>query len=341
MTTVRDAILLVGGHGSRMHPLTETRPKHLLPVGGVALLDLQLRRLVEFGVRRVCLATAMHADLFRAHVDALDLGDLAVTISTEDSPLGTGGGLLRALDVLDPGNSPVAVLNGDLLTGHDLARQAASLRPQDDVALHVRPAEDPTPFGSVDTAGDGATVIGFREKVPGPAGTLVNAGTYIIRAGVLANVPRDTELSWERDLLPTLIESGARVRAHRQDAWFADIGSPAALVAANTAVLDGTASSALPHDYDPRSAIASDVVIARGAEVRGSGLDHGCRLGPDARVIDSVLLPHVIIGSGAKVRRTVLGEGVVVGDGAVINGCAVADGTVLRAGSVHDGSRIG
>lgn len=340
MTTVRDAILLVGGHGSRMKPLTDSRPKHLLPVGGVPLLDLQLRRLRELGVHRVCLATARHADLISAHVDALDLRNLDVRISTEVSPLGTGGGLLAALDLLAPGDAPVAVLNGDLLTGHDLRRQAASLRPCDDVVLHVRPVDDPSPFGTVDTDADGMTVTGFREKTPGPAGTLVNAGTYIVRPAALAAVPRGAELSWEREVLPTLIDAGIRVRAHREDAWFADIGSPAALVGANAAVLDGTALSALPADYDPRYAVATDVVTAPRADVQGTSLGPGCRVGSDSQVLDSVLLPHVVVGSRAEVHGSVLGERVVVGDGVVLTGCAVADGVVLTAGSVHEGSRI-
>lgn len=345
MSRARSAVLLVGGLGTRMHPLTSTRPKHLLPVGGVPLLDLQLDRLAELGVRRVTLATAMHADLIAAHVHRQERSHgLTVTVSDEGTPpLGTGGGLLAALDVLDADpDEPVVVVNGDLLTGHDLAAQVDRCTPDVDVVLHVRAAADPAPFGTVDVGADGTTVTGFREKVPGPPGTLVNAGTYVLRPRVLAGQPTASS-SWERDLLPDLIGLGAHVIAHREDAWFADIGSPAALVAATRAAWDGTAGSALPRGYDATRSHDPTTTTATGARLVGGSTGRDVHVGEGAEVVDSILLDEVVVEHGAIVRESVLGAGAVVGAGARLEGCAVADrahvapGTRCRGGTIDPG----
>lgn len=337
----RSAVLLVGGLGTRMHPLTLTRPKHLLPVAGVPLLDLQIRRLAELGIDRVVLATARHADLVAAHVERHPVPGPEVLVSDEGTPLGTGGGLLHALEVLSPRpDDPVVVVNGDLLTGHDLAGQVAACSPGTDLVLHVRPVADPAPFGTVDLAADGRRVVGFREKVPGPPGTLVNAGTYVLRAGSVAGRRTGGEQSWERELLPALIGDGATVVAHHADAWFADIGSPTALLAAHRAALDGTARAALPRHLDPTAAVAADTVVGHGARLVGSSTGRGVRVDRDAEVRDSILLDGVHVGAGAQVVDCVLGEDVDIADGAVVRGAVLRDGErVLEDGTTitpHD-----
>ena len=321
-----------------MHPLTLTRPKHLLPLGGVPVLDLQLRRLHEVGVRRVVLATARHSDLVADHVASHPVDGLDVLVSDEGTPLGTGGGLIAALTVLDaPDDQPVVVVNGDLLTGHDLRAQVAACSPSTDIVLHVRAVDDPAPFGTVDVAVDGRRVVGFREKVPGPPGTLVNAGTYVVRAGILRERATGGEQSWEREVLPALIADGAVVLAHRDDSWFADIGSPDALLAATRAALDGTARTALPMDYDPRRAVDPDAVIGDDAMLETSTISAGARVGDSALVRGSILLADVRVGAGAVVVDSVLGEGVTVADGAVVRQRAIADGTHVPRRDTADG----
>lgn len=315
-----------------MHPLTLTRPKHLLPVGGVPVLDLQLRRLSEAGVRRVALATARHADLVARHVAAHPVAGLEVVISDEGTPLGTGGGLLAALDVLAAdADDPVAIVNGDLLTGHDLRAQTAACSHGVDIVLHVRAAADPAPFGTVDVAPDGRHVVGFREKVPGPAGTLVNAGTYVVRPRIVAGRANGREQSWERDLLPAIIDDGAEVIAHREDAWCADIGSPAALLTATRAALDGTARSALPQDYDPAAAISPSTTLAEGARLEDSTAGTAVHVGAHAAVRGCVLLDGVHVGAEAQITDCVIGEGAIIGDGVTLRGVTIADGARVRA----------
>lgn len=335
MSAPAAAVLLVGGLGTRMHPLTLTRPKHLLPVAGVPVLDLQLARLAELGITRVVLATARHADLVARHVAEHPVEGLEVSISDEGTPLGTGGGLLAAMDVLAPQpDELVVVVNGDLLTGHDLGAQLRACSAATDVLLHVRAAQDPSPFGTVDIAEDGHRVVGFREKAPGPPGTLVNAGTYVLRPRVLSGRGTGGELSWERDLLPALIEGDARVLAHRDEAWFADIGTPAALLDATAAALAGSAAGALPADFDPAGAIAADTLLGDGARVEGSSTGHDVRVGDEALVLHSILLDGVRVGDGAVLERCVVGQDVTISAGARLHDQVVADGATI----LHDGS---
>lgn len=323
-----------------MRPLTDTRPKHLLPVGGVPLLDLLVDRLCDLGVQRLALAVSVHAEQIEAHLDAranhLAARGISWIVSREPQPLGTGGAVVTAARLLSaPDDEPLLVVNGDLLTGHDLAAQARLLDPGTDVVLHVRPAADPSPFGTVVCA-QGGVVQAFQEKVPGPPGTLVNAGTYVLRAGVLGPYEPGAPCSWERDVLPGLLDRGVRARAYEEDAWFADVGSPQALVTASVAALTGAANAALPRDYRP--ARPRDVVLEDGATVTPDvSLGRRVRVHEAAVVRGSVLLDDVEVAQGAVVTGSVLGDGVRVGRGARIEGCAVGDHVTVDEGAVLSG----
>lgn len=335
MTTPRRCVVLVGGHGTRMRPLTLTRPKHLLPVGGVPLLDLIVGRLVDLGVEEVALAVSVHADLIAQHIGRRQgpfAGGIRCVLSPEPEPLGTGGAIVTAAHQLDLAeDDPLLVVNGDLLTGHDVGAQAGLLGTGSEVALHVRPVDDPSPFGTVVVDGD--RVVGFAEKVPGPPGTLVNAGTYVLRAGLALQQAPGHPSSWERDLLPEIISRGVPVSAHREAAWFADVGSPAALVDASRAAVLGEARAALPLDFDPARAVAADALVDAAADVRdGTSIGAAGRVAAGARVEGSVLLDKVVIGEGAVVSRSVIGEGAVIRAGAVVDGSALADGAVVECG---------
>lgn len=337
MTTPRACIVLVGGHGTRMHPLTTTRPKHLLPVGGIPLIDLVIGRLVDHGVRDIALAVSVHADLIGAHVagrpGSLGAEGVRCVLSHEDEPLGTGGAIVTAAHLLDlDPDDALLVVNGDLLTGHDLRAQASLLDGPAEVVLHVRPVADPRPFGTV-RCDDEGWVVGFDEKVAGPPGTLVNAGTYALRAGLLLDEEAGRASSWEHDLLPTIIRRGAPVRAYHEPSWFTDVGTPAALLDASRSATLGEAAGALPHDHDPGRAVAADADIHPSATVGdGTSVGSGSVVGADARIEGSVLMDNVVVEEGATVSRSVIGEGAVVGAGAVLDGSAVGDGAVIVPG---------
>jgi mannose-1-phosphate guanylyltransferase len=232
---VRRGIVLAGGLGTRLRPAVGDLPKPLVDVGGEPLVAHQLRRLVAAGVPDIVIAAGFGADLV-----AQELGDGArwgarLTYSRETEPLGTGGALaLAARSAVAPGDT-VVVVNGDLLSRHDLAAQLDAFeRSAAEVFIHVREVEDARAYGVVSVDGTGERVTGFREKPSEAVPGFVNAGTYVMRGSVLLALPRTVPLSLEIDVFPRLA-AGSDVRAHRDDAPFLDVGTPEALERARRA----------------------------------------------------------------------------------------------------------
>ncbi len=324
---------MAGGLGTRMLPLTERRPKHLLEVGGVPFLEHQLTKLAAAGVEHVVLATSYHADLF-----APVLGDggrygLRLSYVQEDEPLGTGGAIRNVADALDPEpDHPVVVLNGDVLSGHDLQAQLADYaeprqkRPVD-VSLHLVEVPDARAFGCVPTDATGR-VLAFMEKSDDPPTNQVNAGCYVFRRSVIDTIPAGRVVSVERETFPGLVEAGSLVVGYVETAYWRDVGSPEALVAASRDVITGLA---------PTRAVtppAGGVLIAPDAEVHGdvgagSVVLPRARVAAGASVTESVVMQGASVGSGARVHASVLGPGAEVGDHAVLVGVTLGDHAVV------------
>ncbi|HEY1320272.1 MAG TPA: NDP-sugar synthase [Streptosporangiaceae bacterium] len=338
-----EAILLVGGQGTRLRPLTIGVPKPLLPTAGVPFLAHQLAKAADAGVSRVVLATAYRAGMFR---DCLGDGSqfgLELCYIQEDTPLGTGGAIRNAAAALTGApDSPVIVLNGDILSGHDLAIQVAAHTKADAaVTLHLVEVPDPARFGCVPAGQDGR-VTAFLEKTPNPVTNRVNAGCYVFRRDVIGQIPAGQVTSVERQTFPALIAAGALVMAYVDDTYWLDVGTPEAFVQGSCdLVLGKLASPALggvPGIPGERlllpgatmdagasvgggTVVAPGAVVAAGATVTGSVIFEGARVGPGAVVSGSVL------GRGAQIDAGVVLDRAVVGDGA-----SVASGNELRAG---------
>ncbi len=186
-----EAILLVGGQGTRLRPLTIGMPKPLLPTAGVPFLAHQLAKAAASGVRRVVLATAFRSEMFaEAFGDGAAYG-LEIVYVYEEEPLGTGGGIRNAAASLRSGpDDPVVVLNGDVLSGHDIGAQIDMHRKADAaVTLHLVEVPDPARFGCVPTDFDGR-VTAFLEKTPHPVTSQVNAGCYVFTRRYIDAMPR-------------------------------------------------------------------------------------------------------------------------------------------------------
>lgn len=231
--SVRSAVVLAGGRGTRMADLTRSLPKPLLTVSGRPLIGFQLQRLADAGVARVVVATSYRAAQLEAALG--DGGGWGVRLRCveEPGPLGTGGGLAHALrsSHLDQEDA-VLVVNADLLSAHDVSAQIA--RHDSSAAqacLHVRAVQDVRAYGQV-TVRDG-DIVRFEEKperAPGSAAGLVNAGTYVVAPQlVLDYCPPGEVRSLERDVFPAAIDDGRRVVGYREDADFLDVGTPDAL----------------------------------------------------------------------------------------------------------------
>lgn len=342
---VVEAVIVAGGLGTRMRPLTDRRPKHLLPVGGVPFVEHQIAKLVEAGIGHVVLATSYHADQFRPTLG--DGGRFGIRISyvTEEVRLGTAGAIRNVAPLLasDP-EHPVVVLNGDVLSGHDLPGQLTDFeRPREgrtvDVSLHLVEVEDARPFGCVPLDAQGR-VLGFVEKSETPMTNRVNAGCYVFRRRVIDAIPPGREVSVERETFPALIEEGAVLVGYVDTAYWRDVGSPEALVAASRDVVRGVAPT-------PRTEPAPDGArVLPGAEVHGEVAD-GAVVLRDAVIEDGAVVRGSVVMDGARVSRgatvvdSVLGPGSTVEEGAELEGVTLGDDSRVRAqGRPAPGTRI-
>ncbi|MFC7589896.1 sugar phosphate nucleotidyltransferase [Nonomuraea antimicrobica] len=236
------------GQGTRLRPLTLGTPKPLLPTAGVPFLAHQLARARAFGVRRIVFATSYKASMFEpAFGDGAAFG-LSLHYMTEETPLGTGGAIRNAAEALTVGpDDPVLILNGDILSGHDIGEQIHLHREREAaVTLHLTEVDDPTRFGCVPTD-EAGRVTAFLEKTPNPVTNRINAGCYVFTRSVIDSIPRGEVVSVERQTFPGLIESGRLVLGYPDRTYWLDVGTPAAFVqGSRDLVLGRLASPALP-----------------------------------------------------------------------------------------------
>ena len=235
-----EAIMLVGGKGTRLRPLTLSAPKPLLPTAGVPFLAHQLARAAGCGISHVVLATSYRAEMFtEAFGDGAAFG-LSIDYVYESEPLGTGGGIRNAAaELRGRPDDPVVILNGDVLSGHDLPAQIDLHRKKDAaVTLHLLPVDDPSRYGCVPTDGAGR-VTAFLEKTPNPVTNQINAGCYVFRRSVIDAIPAGQVVSVERETFPQLISSGAVVMGYAENAYWLDVGTPEAFVQGSCDVVLG------------------------------------------------------------------------------------------------------
>ncbi len=338
-----EAVVLAGGLGTRLLPLTERRPKHLLPVGGVPFVAHQLAKLASAGVDRVVLATSYRGEEFRPVLGDGTRFGLELCYVREAEPLGTGGAIRHAAEMLQSGrDEPVVVLNGDVLSAHDLATQVERLQAVGaDASLHLVGVADPRPFGAVPTAPDGR-VTGFVEKSPEPVCDQVNAGCYVLRRAVIDAIPPGRVVSVERETFPALLGTGHLVVGYREDSYWLDVGTPAALVCASCDLVSGAATS------PAHGAAPADQLVQDGADVDasarvggGSVVGTGAVVAAGAVVAGSVVMPGARVGADAAVVASALGFGARVGAGARLHGCAVGDDAVVSPGAeLERGARV-
>ena len=333
------AVVLVGGQGTRLRPLTETVKKELLPLVDRPILDHTLDRLVRHGVREVVLSSSYLEETFHAFLEARH-GNPRITWITEAEPLDTGGAIVNALPALDT-DEPFLALNGDILTDLDVTRMIALHRDRKAIAtIALTHVEDARAYGLVPLDGNGR-VVEFREKpkdlVPGD----INAGTYLLDPRVLAPWTSGEQISIERDVFPAVIEAGHPVFGFLSEAYWLDLGTPAQYLQAHFDLFEGKVHGVRypspwidpAADVDIRAhlgrwvAVGADASVGAEAQVDDSVIHRGGTVGAEARVVASVVGPGARVGAGATLMGCVLGEGSWVPDGADLDGARVPAGT--------------
>jgi len=313
------AVILVGGEGTRLRPLTLTAPKQMLPIMGVPMLEGVLGQLKAHGVDEAVLSLGYLPDRFlQAYPDG-ECAGVALHYAVEPEPLDTAGAVRFAAQELDV-HSTFVVVNGDVLTDLDLSAMLAfhaSHGAEGTIALH--PVNDPSRFGVVPTDEEGR-VLAFVEKPPlGEAPTnLINAGTYILEPSVLERIPLGQRVSIERETFQDMVAERALFALPDESYWL-DTGTPEAYLQAHADILNGSRRpSFVRNEIVDGSCVLPGADVAADASISSSFVDDAVTVGPGAALIGSVLLPGACVGAGAVVEGSILGPNSIVGDRAVL-----------------------
>jgi mannose-1-phosphate guanylyltransferase len=320
------ALILVGGLGTRLRPLTYTRPKPMLPIANRPHIEHVFDLLSRHDVTEAVLLTSYLAEAFDEVVAHASDNGLSVRIAREEEPLGTAGALKNA--ELFVGDHSFLAFNGDILTDLDLGalidwhgeRGAGG-------TIWLTPVEDPSAFGVVPTDDDGR-VLDFIEKPERDQAptNLINAGVYVLEPSVLKRIPTGAVWSAERQLFPQLVEEGV-LFATAIDAYWMEIGNPEKYLRANLDAISGRyATDAVQAPAEDGVVLGKDASVATGARVSSACLGDRVVIEEGAVVERSVLLPDVTVKPGAVVADSVLGAGVTVRARTKVMGQTIADG---------------
>jgi mannose-1-phosphate guanylyltransferase len=351
------AVVLVGGVGTRLQPLTFATPKQMLPVGEMTMIERVVSHLARHGVHAAVLSMGYRPDVFLTAFPDDRCAGVSLSYAIEGTPLDTGGAIgfaAREANVDDT----FLVVNGDVLTDLDIgALVAFHRRRRAEATISLTPVQDPSAFGVVVTDGDGKVGSFIEKPARGTAPTnLINGGTYVLEPSVLDRIPGTEPLSIERQVFPELAEMGTLYAMASNDYWI-DAGTPAAYLRANLDLLSGLRRTAPnPHAREVRPgvwtighpllgsgvaerALIGDAAYVRsGSRVRDSVVGAGARV-ESATVTGSVVLPGAVLHPGAVVESSIVGAAAVIGHGARVTGLSVVgDGTKIEPEARLDSS---
>ncbi|MFL5885304.1 MAG: sugar phosphate nucleotidyltransferase [Thermoleophilaceae bacterium] len=339
------ALVLAGGEGTRLRPLTLTVPKPVMPLAGRPFLTFMLDWLKRHGVDDVILSCG-----FMSEAVERVLGDeydgMKLHHMVEEEPLGTGGPMRLAADegLLE---DRLLVLNGDVLTDMDLTAElkqhtATGAR----ATLALTAVEDTSSYGVVPTRPDGQ-VEAFLEKSEGPAPTdRINAGAYVLERSVVDEIPPGRAVSFEREVFPKLVDDG--LYGWMAEGYWIDIGTPERYLEATYDLLAGRVESSLP-PRDETDSLVYDGCITSGARIGPLAvLGRHCSVGDRSVVERAVLHDSVMVGTQCTVTEAIVGEGARLADGVQVDpgavigaGASIAEGTqVARDARVPPGERV-
>ncbi|AWN27569.1 MULTISPECIES: NDP-sugar synthase [unclassified Streptomyces] len=341
-----EAILLVGGKGTRLRPLTVHTPKPMVPAAGVPFLTHQLARARAAGVEHIVLATSYLAEVFEPYFgDGSALG-LHLEYVTEEEPLGTGGAIRNVASRLHSApDDPVLIFNGDILTGLDIAALVGTHRTSGaDVSLHLTRVEDPRAFGLVPTD-DTGRVTAFLEKPQTPEEIVtdqINAGAYVFNRSVIDTIPAGRPVSVERETFPGLLADGAHLQGMVDSTYWLDLGTPQAFVRGSADLVLGRAPSpAVPGRCGDRLVLETAEVAADAKLTGGTVVGPRTVIGAGAEIDGSAVLEGAVIEPGARIRDALIGAGAHIGARTVLDGAVIGDGALIGADNeLRGGIRI-
>jgi len=296
-------ILLVGGLGTRLKPLTNESPKPMLPVAGLPVTEHQILAAKRAGIHTLVLATSYLADVFTPYFGDGSKWGIKILYAVEKEPLGTGGAIRNAAELLQ-GDEPIVIFNGDVLSRHSIAEQIKFHQDKKAyVTLHLIEVDDARAFGCVPTDSAGQ-VTAFLEKMENPVTSFINAGCYVFSPDVINEIPLGAVVSVERETFPALIAQHRPVFGYKEQAYWLDVGTPAALFKGSRDLVAG-----------PYLAMAG-ATIAPGAMITG-----GTAIGA-----------HTSIAAGCQIDDCIIGDNVIIDSDVKLSQCFIAPGTHVTAG---------
>jgi mannose-1-phosphate guanylyltransferase len=329
------AVVLVGGFGTRLRPLTLTTPKPMLPVVDRPIVEWVVGGLATAGIDEVVLAVGFKPDVFQAAYPDDTCAGVRLRYAVEPEPLDTAGAIRFAARWARI-DERFVVVNGDVLTDLDVAglvdfhdRRGA----EGTVALHR--VDNPSAFGVVPTDDEGRVLAFVEKPPPGEAPTdLINAGTYVLEPSVLDRIPADRRVSIERETFPAMVRDRSLFAADDGGVYWADTGTPAQYLQVMLDLVGG------------RRSVAAPAAVAEDAEVAGAVLDEaivmaGARVAAGAVVKRAAILPGAVVEAGAEVADSVVGPLALIGAGArVVAGAVIGKGVQVPPGETVEGRRI-
>jgi mannose-1-phosphate guanylyltransferase len=328
------AVVLVGGFGTRLRPLTLDVPKQMLPVVHVTMLERVVAGLGRHGIDEAVLALGYRPDVFAdAYPDATCAG-VRLHYAVEPEPLDTAGAIRFAARHAGIDETFV-VVNGDVINDFDLgALVELHRRVGAEGSIHLTPVDDPSRYGVVPTEADGK-VLGFIEKPPADRAPTnwINAGTYVLEPSVIDRIPGDRKVSVERETFPAMVADGS-LYALQDPCYWVDAGTPATYLEVQLDLINGVRGA-------PERGVHPDARVDAAARVENSVVGAGAVVGPGAVVSSSVVFADAVVRAGAQLERSIVGEGTVVGENAKLgNLTVVGRRQTIPAAAVLDAARI-
>jgi mannose-1-phosphate guanylyltransferase len=320
------ALILAGGEGTRLRPLTYTVAKPVLPLAGRPHIAYVIDWLMRHGVDDVIVSCGHLAEGMREILSAMELG-VRIRFAEEPDARGTAGAIRFADEML---GDRFFVLNGDVLCDLDLTAQIEQHeRTGARATIALYPVKDPTGYGLVHRHGDGEITEFLEKPEPDQIDTdEINAGAYLLERSVLNEIPPDRAVSIEREVFPKLIGNG--LYGIRLEGYWIDIGTPDRFMEANWDILEGRVETVHGKFDEPRM-VGEGSELSESAEIRSPAvIGRGSRIGDGAVIDRSVLLDRCVVGEGAVVSNSILSAGVTVEAGTELDGAVIGEGETVE-----------